>query len=251
MRKIFEKGERYTSNYGTEIELLQRVDKCRWMCLIVGTGLTCVINQSQTRSGTGFVTPVCKTVYGVGYYGKGNFVCRDTHGVVTDEYSAWANILKRCYTDYKGNDAPESYRGVEVCSEWHNYQTFAEWYTCGTGKFIEHNIVPKIDKDLKSKGMKLYSPSTCCFLPNIINSAIISNKVNAKLHNGVYKRNRKFYANVMHKYQRITCGTYDTFDDAVRAYKSKKVEVVRELANDYRHVLDDDVYKLLCDWCPS
>ena len=245
----FNRGDEVTSSRGTVVKLVEKVSKSHWLVEIVATGDLRRVNQSYLNNGK-FVTPVCRTVYGIGYLGNGKFVCRDS-GVITNEYCAWANILKRCYTEYKGNITPDSYKDVEVCDEWHNYQNFAEWYTSNVKKFTEYNVVPKIDKDLKSNGVKLYSPSTCCFLPNIINSAIISNKPNAKLHNGVAMHEGKFHASIMHRYKRISCGSYNTLEEAVHAYKKKKVEAIRELANDYKHVLDEDVYKLLHEWYPS
>lgn len=60
-----------------------------------------------------------------------------------------------------------TYNGVVVCTEWHNYQNFAEWYCThypNDGKIYE------LDKDNKSGDCKIYSPETCCFVDHIDNT---------------------------------------------------------------------------------
>ena len=71
-----------------------------------------------------------------------------------------------------------SYKGVEVCEEWYNFQNFAEW--CETQKFLNAKDVKgksyQLDKDILVKGNKIYSPDTCCFVPPEINSLFINAK---------------------------------------------------------------------------
>lgn len=94
-----------------------------------------------------------------------------------DAFNRWTSILYRCYNISKDNSLYSAYKDVEVCSEWHNYYNFEEWYN--------DNVVPSqeryglfahevsIDKDLFSEsGKSIYSPSTCCVLPTRINTAL-------------------------------------------------------------------------------
>ena len=242
--KRFEKGERYTSNYGTVVELLYRIDTFRWMCRVVGSDVECAINQTQLRTGTGFITPVCKTVYGIGYFGKGSYICRHPDGEISDVYCVWANLLKRCYTDYKGNYGKENYKNATVCEEWHNYQTFAKWYEDNTTRFKEHNIVPYLDKDLKIEGNTTYSPDTCILLPNILNCTV-RGRVTTTIYQGVTKKNGKYIVSVMFKGKQNRVGKFETLDEAITCYQTEKVKVLRKLADEFKHVLSTEAYDIL------
>lgn len=67
-------------------------------------------------------------------------------------YGVWYAMLRRCYV----TPQQPCYEGVTVCREWHDFQTFAQWYSAnGGGKCLE------LDKDIKVKGNKVYSPEGC------------------------------------------------------------------------------------------
>ena len=79
----------------------------------------------------------------------------------------WRGMKARCYYS---NAKP--YENCDVCYEWLiNYESFVEWfldnlYDCGEQKL-------ELDKDLFSKGEKIYSPETCVFVPNNINQLFV------------------------------------------------------------------------------
>ena len=79
----------------------------------------------------------------------------------TRHYSVWRNILKRCYTHYKCHQS--SYEGCSIVPEWLIYSTFKKWFDAN---YISDY---QLDKDLLVKGNKVYSPETCCFVPQEIN----------------------------------------------------------------------------------
>ena len=54
-----------------------------------------------------------------------------------------------------------TYIGCTVCELWHNFQNFAEWYDENYSAGMEGY---HLDKDIKIKGNKVYSPSTCMFV---------------------------------------------------------------------------------------
>ena len=75
--------------------------------------------------------------------------------------SIWLGMINRCYSGVN-----KAYDNVSVCKEWHNFVTFAKWYT-------NNNVEGwHMDKDLLSTENKIYSPETCCFIPLVINSSI-------------------------------------------------------------------------------
>ena len=73
-------------------------------------------------------------------------------------YNKWRDMLDRCYS---GSHA--AYEGVTVCEEWHLFSNFKRWMDSQPWKGKE------LDKDILFKGNRVYSPSTCVFVPRIIN----------------------------------------------------------------------------------
>ena len=106
-----------------------------------------------------------KKVLGKGIYRKGKYSF-GKKGNPTKEYSVWLSMLTRCYNSrfLKNN---ETYIGCEVCDEWLEFQNFAEWF------HQNYKDGYQLDKDLLTKGNKIYSPETCCFVPQEINLLLV------------------------------------------------------------------------------
>lgn len=115
--------------------------------------------------------PLCKTVLDIGFHGVGRhkgFIGKKR----TSCYTRWIGILSRCYN--KLGDSYGRYGGVGVVvhEDWHNFQNFADWYYLECKKL---NIDPddndmQIDKDIKSVGIKMYSPDNCILISSQSNS---------------------------------------------------------------------------------
>lgn len=178
------------------------------------------------------------TVCGVGYVGGTKYSFAKDYGA----YEVWRHMLFRCYrSDYK------SYSDCEVCKEWHNFQAFAEWFY--KNYYRVPNVRMELDKDL-IKRTRIYSPDTCCFLPNNINTALVyqPKKRSANVHSGVfYAKDRS------HPYE-----TYAYFSDGSRKkmrfitersaflfYSSEKERYIKELAERYKEYLPDKVYQAM------
>lgn len=69
--------------------------------------------------------PYFPIVYGVGYFGIGDFKSKET-GKPTKCYNTWVTMHARCY-DPKCQEKYPTYKGCRVCKEWNNYQEFAKW----------------------------------------------------------------------------------------------------------------------------
>ena len=82
-------------------------------------------------------------------------------------YTAWKNMLGRCYSE-KYLESYPSYIGTSVCSEWLYASAFKEWTSKQDwqGKCL--------DKDIIVPGSKLYSPKTCAFVLNATNSFVLA-----------------------------------------------------------------------------
>jgi hypothetical protein len=123
---------------------------------------------------------------------------------------------------------------VEVCKEWHNYQTFAEWY------YKYHIEGYRLDKDLKVMGTKVYSPETCTFIPVELNSFLTGG-----LKRGIHysKSKGKWIAQCQNgevcsngKKRQTYLGTYINEEDALNAYKTFKIGKLLELRQRFSDV---------------
>ena len=100
--------------------------------------------------------------FGVGYIGEGKY-SRKTHLKI---YKVWHKMLQRCYDPYYINKFP-TYIYTTVCEQWLNFQNFAKWYD--ENYYECNNERMELDKDILVKNNKIYSPSTCIFVPQRIN----------------------------------------------------------------------------------
>lgn len=91
------------------------------------------------------------SVYGVGYLGCGEYNTK------TNPYSFWLSMIRRCYSPTQQKTNP-TYKDCTVCDEWLNFQNFAIWF--------DDNYINglHLDKDIKIKGNKIYSPDACAFV---------------------------------------------------------------------------------------
>lgn len=121
------------------------------------TGTIHTFIAANIRAGT-IKDPEKPTVIGVGYIGIGNHRAK-VGGKNTQAYDRWHHMLRRCYCNDYQKKYP-TYIGCEVASEWHNFQNFAGWFYENYPRDGEHY---DLDKDIKIKGNKKYSPSTCIF----------------------------------------------------------------------------------------
>ena len=95
-------------------------------------------------------------------------------------YQCWSNMLKRCYNKNVHNKQP-TYKDCSVCNEWLCYANFEKWYD--ENYYEIEGERTELDKDILFKGNKVYSPITCIFVPQRINTLFT-------------KSNRKFGINV-------------------------------------------------------
>lgn len=127
-------------------------------------------------------------------------------------YTKWANMLRRCY-------GPNSdYEDCIVSEEWVSFSNFREWMKTKDwqGKHL--------DKDLF--GENKYSPETCVFISNEMNSFIKSSVNKFGLPRGVSKSSSgSIYAHISIDGKNHYLGAYSTVDEAKCAYISEKVNI--------------------------
>ena len=196
----------------------------------------------------GVANPMHPSVYGVGYMGIGAFTSRDKR-----LYSLWVTMLKRVYCP-KYHKTQPAYKGTSVCEEWWDFQNFAKWCHNQKGfmfKDYKGNNY-HLDKDILVKGNKVYSPETCCFVPQEINSlfALRGNmRGNYSLGVRYSVKSKKYIASrndVL--FGRKYLGSYNTEEEAFQAYKADKDDYIKSLAEKWKGKIDDKAYQALLNF---
>ena len=190
-----------------------------------------------------FTNAYSPKVRGVGYLGLGDFSAKDKL-----EYQTWTNMLKRAY-DVKTKESQPSYKDSYVCEDWHNFQNFAKWCNEQKGfKVLDcKGRKYQLDKDLITLGSKVYSPETCCFIPQSLNLAVSKRVANKKYPTGVFfdKKTGKYVASVTKFSSHVLLGYFNNVSEAFLAFKVAKEDYVKELAEVYKDDICDRAYKAL------
>lgn len=174
-------------------------------------------------------------------FGINDIIGFDTKDVC---YKYWRGMIRRCY-DEKTLKKQPSYRGCSVCEEWKYLSNFKKWFD---ENYIEGYA---LDKDLLHKGNRVYSPQTCCFIPDSLNSLFIDTK--SKRGNtpiGVHYRRKlgKYIVLIGENYERKYLGVYDSVIDAFNVYKKEKERFIREKANEYKDVISKEAYESMMNY---
>lgn len=155
----------------------------------------------------------------------------------TKEYTAWFAMLSRCY-DKKFKKQRETYADVTCCEEWLNFENFYEWL------HKQENFEQwlngdrwAIDKDILVKGNKVYSPETCCLVPDRINSLFLkSDKRRGDLPIGVSRSKIDGYTyyvlSISRKIHNHPTKYFKSPEDAFCYYKKYKEEIIKQMAQE-------------------
>ena len=191
--------------------------------------------------------PMTPSVYGIGYMGIGKFKSTDENGKITKCHNTWKNMHERCYNP-KYHEKRPTYENCTVCEEWHNYQAFAKWDNENYYEVGDERMA--LDKDILKKGNKVYSPETCVYVPQSINS-LFTKRDNERgdLPIGVSKNGNKFQARLSKGNGKpIHLGLYDTPEEAFQAYKQAKEQFIKEVAEKYKSQIPHELYQALMNY---
>ena len=199
------------------------------------------------------MNPYYKSVFGIGYYG--GEIPKHSTDLDYKCWNTWKGMLERCYSD-KRIEVQPTYKDCTVCEEWHNYQNFKIWFNENFIELKDKNERVCLDKDILVKGNKVYSPETCCFVPNEINVLITKTNKNRGLYPiGVYykKKLRKYVSQCSEKIGKekktqIYLGAFATPEEAFQAYKKHKEQYIKKVADKYKGQIKDNVYEALYKW---
>ena len=188
------------------------------------------------------------SVYGVGIVGiRYNTKVDGKH---TTEYGTWKNMLRRCYSE-KGRHKFQSYDDCTVSENFKKYSYFYEWVNkqVGFNTVDDMGNIFQLDKDLLSKGNKIYSETTCVFLPLEINIALaIKDSKHKKFHVGVRKNRNKYEVTCCINSKSTYLGLFKTEIEAFNAYKEAKENYLKELANKWKDKIDPRAYNALMNY---
>lgn len=185
--------------------------------------------------------PYYRSVYGVGYLVIGIYKMSE-NGKDTKVYKTWAGILQRCYSDSYHKKQP-TYKDCEICQEWECFQNFAAWHEENWKAYMDSTW--DLDKDILVKGNKIYSPSTCCFVPDKINSSFVKRQnYRGNLPIGVTKKGKKFQVECNSN----NLGIKDTPEEAFELYKIIKEKEIKELADEYIGLISDACYQAMYNY---
>ncbi len=215
----------------------------------VNTGFKTSAQLGHIKNGN-VKDPYLPSVHGVGIAGAKYPIT--VNGVNTKEYNLWQSMLKRCYSDAYQKKKP-TYEGCEVSDKFKSYEYFYEWCHSQIGFDNDGNGNPfQLDKDLLVKGNKVYSESTCVFIPAEVNTLLVkSDKIRGKHPIGVYwnKTNKAFKAQVnKNKGKPEYLGSFNTEIEAFNAYKTAKESFIKEQANEWKSQIDERAYEDLMNY---
>ena len=227
---------KYDNNENVEIQFLK-------------TGYETTVQLINIKSGS-IKDPYSPSVCGVGI--SGTKYPSKVNGVITKEYDLWQSMLTRCYSDSSKKKSP-TYEGCEVSNKFKSYEYFYEWCHKQIGFDNDGNGNPfHLDKDLLVKGNKVYSESTCVFIPQEINKVLIKCTASRGEHLiGVYwsKRDKAFKAQVSkNKGSPEHLGHFKTELEAFNAYKTAKEAFVKEQAEKWKGKIDIRAYNALMNY---
>ena len=155
-------------------------------------------------------------------------------------YEVWRHLMLRCGYLNKPPLKRYTQENVSVHSAWLDYSNFYEDITKIQGYDVDSFV---LDKDILSGKNKIYSPSTCCFVPyeiNVIFTKSDSTRGEHLIGVDFHKKTGKFRARC-----RKHLGLFDSEYEAFLAYKFEKERLIKELACKWKKDIDSRVYEAL------
>lgn len=206
-------GDVFNSKSTGTYEVVEYVSSKKALIKFHATGYEYYADSQPIRKGQVY-DPYHRSVYGVGFVGKGSYrYSRDTKA-----HNCWDAMLARCYNVTHPSYKNYGERGVSVCDEWLNFQNFTVWY------YDNYREGQALEKDIK--GGSTYSPDNCLFVPQKLNNVVIFH-----MTTGVTRHQGKYRAYVYHG-RRIELGMYENYEEARNAYVLAKKAIIKDVAKE-------------------
>lgn len=176
--------------------------------------------------------PYYPEVYNVGIVGN-KYMVRSKHDRAIKEYDSWTNMLRRCFSK-KLKEKQPTYENISCCDEWLLYENFYEWLH-GQPNYAKWKSGYRwgVDKDILVKGNNIYSPETCCLVPQNINCLFTkSNASRGDLPIGVNRHGNKYRASFGILNKTINLTVRNTIEEAFQDYKTYKESHIKQVAKE-------------------
>lgn len=180
--------------------------------------------------------PYYPSICGVGMVGT-KYLSR-INSIQLKEYVAWTGMLDRCFSENQKSTQP-TYKDVTCCDEWLLYENFYEWLHKQENFDKLKNIKRwALDKDILNKRNKVYSPDTCCIVPQNVNCLFLKREAERGNYPiGVHYTEEGFVARCRNPFtdRAEDLGIYSTPEMAFQAYKAYKEDIIKQVAEvEYR-----------------
>lgn len=186
-----------------------------------------------------------RLIHGVGindadYHTVKHGIVNGKHKIVwrCDFHMKWMSMVQRCYSPSFQSKFP-TYKGCTVCNEWLTFSVFKSWMEKQDWQGLQ------LDKDIIEPGNKVYSPSTCVFIPRAIN--VIMTDAGASRGEcpiGVCRNGKRFQSQLTVKGKSKYLGLYSTIEEASDAYKQAKSAYILDVIEQHP-TLDERVKQSL------
>ncbi len=181
------------------------------------------------------LNPYYPTICGVGMIGQkypASYIDKNGKTQHTKGYDTFKSMIIRCYNSIYHEKEP-TYKTAYCCKEWHNRDNFEDWLRKQSNYLLFLREKFHLDKDILIKNNKLYSPETCCLVPQRINELFVKHKRKQNLPVGVHKNFNKYTAYCWDKNKNIYIGSFDTKEDAFYyGYKPYKERLIQRIAEE-------------------
>ena len=159
-------------------------------------------------------------------------------------------MLERCYNEKNRHKNP-TYKNCNVSKEFHNFQNFGYWDENNYYDIEGEKMC--LDKDILVKHNKIYSPDTCVYVPNTINTLFTKNDSKrgtnpigvSNYKNGKYVSQCNLINPKTGKSKNKYLGLYETQEKAFEVYKYYKEKNINEVADYYKGQIPQEVYDAL------
>lgn len=234
-------GERFVSNQGCNFTIVEYFTSRNITVIFEDGNIVENLRYDNIKRGK-VANPYSPSIFGVGFVGCGEFY-EYTNGERNNASIRWRNMIRRCYSEKVLRKCP-TYKDVTVCGEWKCFQNFAKWF------YENYNFESMrdwdLDKDILIKGNKSYSPETCCFVPQEINTLFLGcNSKRGEYPIGVSSPIRGVVVaklGVRLLYRGII------IEDAFQAYKIAKETYIKEVAELWKPLIKPEVYHALINY---
>lgn len=174
-------------------------------------------------------------------------------------YAIFIGIYNRCYKRDIYTNYHDCYEGATICQEWlDNPELFIDWY-------LDHyypvkDEVMAVDKDILGNGSMMYSPQTCCIVPQTINTMMANSKKHnnqnwkaaADLPLGVrYNEETHMYYGEITPFgheESVPLAEWNTPEEAFDEYKVIKKADILIMAIKYKNYLPEQVFNALMQY---